>query len=92
MVFAAAVGFAVGILGIGFAALVQTVTEPAYLGRVTAVAAIGSTGLPPLVYPLLGLTAQRYGATTVFIGGALVVLLGTVIGVASRAVRSAELD
>ncbi|NYI07137.1 MFS transporter [Allostreptomyces psammosilenae] len=86
------VGLALGVLGIGFAALLQAASEPRYLGRVMAVASIGNMGLPPLLYPLIGIGADRYGAAAVFLGGAGIVVIGTLIGLASRSVRTAELE
>jgi MFS family permease len=49
-------------------ALLQQRTDPAYLGRVTAVVSLCTLGLSPLLFPLAGFVAELWGAG-VFLAG-----------------------
>nr|WP_202502391.1 MFS transporter [Streptomyces sp. SID5785] len=49
-------------------ALLQQGTDPAYLGRVTALASLCTLGLSPLLFPLAGLVAQAWGAGVFLVG------------------------
>jgi MFS family permease len=89
---AALVGFVAGIHGALIQALVQTVTQPAYLGRVTSVMTLTSLGLAPLTYPLFSATAELWSLGPVFIVFGVFGFLGGLLGLTSRAVRRAELS
>lgn len=92
---AAAAGLCVGLCtGLGGAligALAQTVTEPAYLGRVTSVATLFTVGFAPMTYPVVGAAIGVWGVEPVFVASAAVSAAGGVIGLCSRALRHAEL-
>lgn len=47
-------------------ALVQTATDPRYLGRVTSVTTLCTLGLAPVLFPAVGITVELWGAATFF--------------------------
>ncbi|QEU94983.1 MFS transporter [Streptomyces kanamyceticus] len=85
------VGLCLGLGGALAGALLQTATDPAYLGRVTSVSSLFTMGIPPLSYPLTGIAIGAWGAGPVFVTGAAVTVAGGVYGLCSRALRRAEL-
>ncbi|WP_051104455.1 MULTISPECIES: MFS transporter [Streptomyces] len=84
---AALVGTASGMAGIVAHALVQTHTDPHYLGRVTAVLTLGTVGLSPLVFPLTGVAASAWGTGSVLVGCAVITASAAVTMTAKRALR-----
>ncbi|MEU6167691.1 MFS transporter [Streptomyces tanashiensis] len=88
---ALSIGLLAGLSGALCNALVQTECDPAYLGRVSAVASLGSLGLAPLTYPVTGVALGACGTGPVFAAGAAVCALAGVYALAVRAVRRAEL-
>ncbi|MEU8759165.1 MFS transporter [Streptomyces sp. NPDC048659] len=92
---AVAVGLAIGLFaGLSGAlcnALIQTHCEPAYLGRVTAVAGLCSLGLAPLSFPLTGAAIGLWGIGPVYVVSASVCALSGAYGLLVPAVRRAEL-
>ncbi|MFB8208630.1 MFS transporter [Streptomyces sp. NPDC056010] len=88
---AALIGLTAGIFGSLDNALIQTATDPAYLGRVTSVVMLAMVGLAPLSYPLVGVAIGAWGSATVFAGCGAFAALGVVIALTSSAVRDAEL-
>ncbi|MFH8611104.1 MFS transporter [Streptomyces sp. NPDC018029] len=95
VVTATAAGLCVGLLtGLGGAVigtLVQTVTDPAYLGRVTSVFTFFTVGVAPLSYPVAGAAIGAWGAGPVFAASAALSAAGGVIGLCARSLRRAEL-
>ncbi len=85
------IGLLAGLSGALCGALLQTATDPAYLGRVTAVASLFTMGIAPLGYPLAGAAIGLWGTTPVFLAGAGVCATGAVTGLASGHLRRAEL-
>ncbi|MFI8512476.1 MFS transporter [Streptomyces sp. NPDC085460] len=85
------IGLLAGLSGALCNALVQTECDPAYLGRVSAVASLGSLGIAPLGYPVTGAALGAWGPGPVFAVSAAVCALSGVYGLAVRAVRRAEL-
>ncbi|MCM1948788.1 MFS transporter [Streptomyces sp. G2] len=85
------VGLLAGLSGALCNALIQTECDPAYLGRVSAVAGLGSLGIAPLSFPLTGAAIGVWGPGPVFAVSAAVCALAGVYGLAVRAVRRAEL-
>ncbi|MCX5383007.1 MFS transporter [Streptomyces sp. NBC_00083] len=85
------IGLLAGLSGALCGALMQTATEPAYLGRVTAVASLFTMGIAPLGYPLAGAAIGAWGTGPVFLASAGVCAAGAVAGLASRHLRRAEL-
>ncbi|WP_200428076.1 MFS transporter [Streptomyces sp. NE5-10] len=85
------VGLLAGLSGALCNALIQTECDPAYLGRVSAVASLGSLGIAPLSFPLTGAAIGVWGPGPVFVVSAAVCALAGVYGLAVRAVRRAEL-
>ncbi|MFE3123773.1 MFS transporter [Streptomyces hydrogenans] len=85
------VGLLAGLSGALCNALIQTECDPAYLGRVSAVASLGSLGIAPLSFPLTGAAIGVWGPGPVFAVSAAVCALAGVYGLAVRAVRRAEL-
>ncbi|WP_263974363.1 MFS transporter [Streptomyces triticiradicis] len=85
------VGLLAGLSGALCGALVQTQSDPAYLGRVTAVAGIVSLGLAPLSMPLTAAAIGWWGTGPVFTASAAVCGLGGVLTLCVRDLRRAEL-
>ncbi|MEU2503888.1 MFS transporter [Streptomyces sp. NPDC007863] len=88
---ALSIGLLAGLSGALCNALIQTECDPAYLGRVSAVASLGSLGIAPLSYPVTGAAIGLWGTGPVFAVSAAVCALSGVYGLAVRAVRRAEL-
>jgi MFS family permease len=84
-------GLLCGICGSLGYALIQSATDPSYLGRVTAVMSLSSFGLAPLAYPLFGAAVGVWGATPVFLASAAFGMTGGVLGLVTPAIRAAEL-
>ncbi|MFF1698999.1 MFS transporter [Streptomyces sp. NPDC058257] len=85
------VGLLVGLTGALAAALAQTESDPAYIGRVTAVSGLVSLGVAPLTYPLTGWAVGVWGTAPVFTASAATCALAGVYGLCSRGLRAAEL-
>ncbi|WUH94034.1 MFS transporter [Streptomyces sp. NBC_00433] len=92
---AAAVAFLAGLLcgicGGLAAALIQTATDAAYLGRVTSVMSLTSFGLAPLAYPLFAAATGAFGVARVFLASAAMAALGGTITATLPTPRSAQL-
>ncbi|MEV5984164.1 MFS transporter [Streptomyces sp. NPDC052051] len=88
---ALAVGLLVGLSGALCGALLQTQTDPAYLGRVTAVSSLVSLGFAPLSMPLSAAAIGAWGTGPVFAVSATVCGLGGVVALVFRDLRRAEL-
>ncbi|MHC3473939.1 MFS transporter [Streptomyces sp. 7R007] len=88
---ALAIGLLAGLSGALCAALLQTQGDPAYLGRVTAVAGLVSLGLAPLSMPLSAAAIGAWGTGPVFVVSALVCGLGGAVMLGVRDLRRAEL-
>ncbi|MCW8101152.1 MFS transporter [Streptomyces tauricus] len=88
---ALAVGLLAGLSGALCGALIQTESDPAFVGRVTSVASLFSLGLAPLTFPLTGAAIALWGTGPVFAAGAGVCALGGLAGLGSGALRRAEL-
>ncbi|MFC9702367.1 MFS transporter [Streptomyces sp. NPDC056943] len=88
---AAVAGLAGGIAGGLAQALVQRATDPAYLGRVTAVTSLTALGLAPLTFPAFGALVGYGGVGTAFLAGGVLSALGMIVCLASPTVRRAEL-
>ncbi|WP_330295937.1 MFS transporter [Streptomyces sp. NBC_00503] len=91
VVLALLTGLVCGICGGLAVALIQTATDPSYLGRVSSVMAFTAVGLAPLAYPVFGFAADLWGVTPVFLAGAAVSMAGAIVGTSAPAVRRAEL-
>ncbi|MFD3520395.1 MFS transporter [Streptomyces sp. NPDC058653] len=92
---AAVAGLLVGLLA-GFGgglcgALTQTVTEPAYLGRVTSVSTLFTLGIAPLSYPVTGAAVGLWGTGPVFVVSAVICAAGGALGLAFAGLRRAGL-
>ncbi|MGW9449243.1 MFS transporter [Streptomyces sp. NPDC055632] len=88
---ALSVGLLAGLSGALAGALLQTECDPAYLGRVSAVASLCSLGLAPLSFPLTGAAIGLWGTGPVFVASAAVCALAGVYGLLVPALRHAEL-
>ncbi|KPI07211.1 major facilitator superfamily MFS_1 [Actinobacteria bacterium OK074] len=94
---AAAVGLAVliglfaGLSGTLCGALVQTQSDPAYLGRVSSVSGIVSLGIAPLTMPVTAAAIGWWGTGPVFLASAAVCGLSGVVALCSGPLRRAEL-
>lgn len=84
-------GLGGGLSGAMGFALLQNATAPGYLGRVTSVATMGSLGIAPLAYPVVGTAIGAFGVTPVYLGCAVFGLSGVVVALSAPAVRHAEL-
>ncbi|MFI6619118.1 MFS transporter [Streptomyces sp. NPDC050528] len=85
------IGLLAGLSGAMCGALLQTHSDPAYLGRVTAVSSLASLGFAPLSMPLSAAAIGAWGTGPVFVGSAVVCGLGGVIALCVRDLRRAEL-
>ncbi|MFI6929061.1 MFS transporter [Streptomyces sp. NPDC050287] len=85
------VGLLAGLSGALCGALLQTQSDPAYLGRVTAVASLVSLGFAPLSMPLSAAAIGAWGTGPVFVVSALVCGLGGTVALGARDLRRAEL-
>lgn len=85
------IGLFTGLSGALCGALLQTQADPAYLGRVTAVAGLVSLGLAPLSMPLSAAAIGVWGTGPVFVVSATVCGLGGVVTLAARDLRRVEL-
>lgn len=85
------IGLLAGLSGAMCVALLQTQSDPAYLGRVTAVSSLASLGLAPLTMPLSAAAIGAWGTGPVFVVSAVVCGLGGVIALCVRELRRAEL-
>ncbi|MFI6938633.1 MFS transporter [Streptomyces sp. NPDC050418] len=72
-------------------ALVQTETDPRYLGRVTSVTTLCTLGLAPVLFPAVGITADLWGAGTFFVGCGAICLLAAALALSVPVIRRAEL-
>lgn len=88
---AVVVGLLTGLSGAMCGALLQTQSDPAHLGRVTAVAGIVSLGVAPLSMPLSAAAIGVWGTGPVFAVSAAVCALGGVVALGAPGVRRAEL-
>ncbi|WP_329247809.1 MFS transporter [Streptomyces sp. NBC_01478] len=85
------IGLLAGLSGVMCGALLQTHSDPAYLGRVTAVSSLASLGFAPLSMPLSAAAIGAWGTGPVFVVSAVVCGLGGVIALCVRDLRRAEL-
>lgn len=85
------VGLTAGLGGGLCGALAQTVTEPAYLGRVTSVSTLFTLGIAPLSYPVTGAAVGLWGTGPVFVVSATVCAAGGALGLAFAGLRRAKL-
>lgn len=85
------IGLLAGLSGTLCGALLQTQADPAYLGRVTAVAGLVSLGFAPLSMPLSAAAIGVWGTGPVFVVSAAVCGLGGVVVLCARDLRRAEL-
>ncbi|OKJ56337.1 MFS transporter [Streptomyces sp. CB02115] len=88
---AAVVGLFIGLAGALCGALVQTVADPAYLGRVTSVSTLFTYALIPLSYPATGAAIALWGTGPVYAVSAAVCAAGGAVGLTFTAPRRAEL-
>ncbi|WP_329024363.1 MFS transporter [Streptomyces sp. NBC_01423] len=85
------VGLFAGLGGSLCGALVQTVTDPAYLGRVTSVSTLFTHALAPLSYPVTGAAVALWGTGPVFVASAALCVAGAGAGLLMAPLRRAEL-
>ncbi|MEV5874900.1 MFS transporter [Streptomyces sp. NPDC052101] len=85
------VGLLTGLSGALCGALLQTQSDPAYLGRVTAVSSLISLGLTPLSMPFAAAAVGAWGLAPVYVVSATVCGLGGVVALVVPALRRAEL-
>ncbi|MFE6662170.1 MFS transporter [Streptomyces sp. NPDC057697] len=88
---AVCVGLFAGLGGSLCGALIQTVTEPAYLGRVTSVSTLFTHAIAPLSYPVTGAAVAAWGTGPVFAASASLCAAGALTGLAFTRLRRAEL-
>ena len=85
------VGLLAGLGGALVGALLQATSESAYMGRVGSVMNLFTVGVAPLSYPLMGAGIATWGLEPVFTVSAAVSVLAGLYGLASPALRRAEL-
>lgn len=88
---AALIGLFTGLSGALCGALLQTQSDPAYLGRVSSVAGIVSLGLAPLGMPLSAAAIGVWGTGPVFAVSAAICGLGGVLALCVRDLRRVQL-
>ncbi|MEU6013388.1 MFS transporter [Streptomyces sp. NPDC047515] len=88
---AVCIGLFAGLGGSLCGALIQTVTEPAYLGRVTSVSTLFTHAIAPLSYPVAGAAVAAWGTGPVFVASAAVSAAGAVAALTFTRLRRAEL-
>ncbi|WNI33650.1 MFS transporter [Streptomyces sp. ITFR-6] len=88
---AALAGLTGGIAGGLAQAFIQTATDHAYLGRVTAVTSLTALGLAPLTFPAFGALVSYGGVAMAFLAGGVLSAIGMIVCLASSTVRKAEL-
>ncbi|MFF2849405.1 MFS transporter [Streptomyces sp. NPDC058001] len=88
---AGAVGLLAGLSGALCGALVQTESDPAYVGRVTSVSTFFSLGIAPLTFPVTGAAVDLWGTGPVFTVSAALSCLGGMYGLLRGPLRRAEL-
>lgn len=88
---AVGIGLFAGLGGSLCGALIQTVTEPAYLGRVTSVSTLFTHAIAPLSYPVTGAAVAAWGTGPVFVASAAVCAAGAVAALTFTRLRRAEL-
>ncbi|WP_327258632.1 MFS transporter [Streptomyces sp. NBC_01240] len=91
VMFGALIGLTSGFTTTVTGALIQTETDPRYLGRVTSVTTLCTLGLAPVLFPATGITVALWGADVFFAGCGVICLLAAVLGFAAPAIRNAEL-
>ncbi|MFD7422533.1 MFS transporter [Streptomyces californicus] len=89
--FGGLIGLANGITATVTGALIQTETDPRYLGRVTSVTTLCSLGLAPVIFPLVGVTVAVWGAAMFFTVCGGICLVAALFSVSAPALRRAEL-
>ncbi|MEU0629821.1 MFS transporter [Streptomyces sp. NPDC005989] len=89
--FGALIGLTSGLTTVLTGALIQTETDPRYLGRVTSVTTLCTLGLAPVLFPVVGVTVALWGADAFFAGCGAICLSAAVFGLAVPALRRAEL-
>jgi hypothetical protein len=85
------VGLLAGLGGALVGALLQATSDSAYLGRVGSAMNLFTVGVAPLSYPLMGAGIAAWGLEPVFTVSAAVSVLAGLYGLASPALRRAEL-
>ncbi|MER5362894.1 MFS transporter [Streptomyces sp. NPDC002785] len=88
---AVCIGLFAGLGGSLCGALTQTVTDPAYLGRVTSVSTLFTHAIAPLGFPVTGAAVAAWGTGPVFVVSAAVCAAGATAGLAFTRLRRAEL-
>lgn len=88
---AVCVGLFAGLGGSLCGALIQTVADPACLGRVTSVSTLFTHAVAPLSYPVTGAMVAAWGTGPVFVGSAATCATGAVTALAFTRLRRAEL-
>ncbi|BAG23630.1 MULTISPECIES: MFS transporter [Streptomyces] len=91
VLFGSLIGLTSGFTTTVTGALVQTETDPRYLGRVTSVTTLCTLGLAPALFPAVGVTVALWGADTFFIGCGVICLSAAVLGLAVPVLRRAEI-
>ncbi|MFI7366523.1 MFS transporter [Streptomyces sp. NPDC050149] len=89
--FGALIGLTNGVTATVTGALIQTETDPRYLGRVTAVTTLCALGLAPVLFPLVGVTVAVWGAAMFFTVCGGICLIAAVFGISVSVLRRAEL-
>jgi MFS family permease len=91
VVFGLLIGLTSGFTTTVTSALVQTETDPRYLGRVTSVTTLCTLGLAPVLFPAAGITVALWGADMFFTGCGAICLLAAALGLSVSVIRRAEL-
>lgn len=91
LVVAAVAGVASSLAGTTIITLVQLRAEPAQLGRVMSVVSLSSYGTVPIANAMTGTIAAIASVPPAFLVGAALEGIAAIVGMASRAVRTATL-
>lgn len=87
----ALIGLSSGLTTVVTSALIQTETDPRYLGRVNSVTTLCTLGLAPVLFPAVGVTVSLWGAKVFFAGCGAICLFAAMLGLAVPVLRRAGL-
>ena len=84
------IGLCSGLKGVSLRSLSQLHTDDAFRGRVSSISTVGNLGVTPLMIAVTGVAVDRFGLLTTFAASASLCLAAGVIGLLSRALRTAR--
>jgi MFS family permease len=83
-------GFGLGVFQVIWLTVLQELVPTEKLGRVSSIDWLGSLGLLPIGYALVGVLTDRFGPAWVFIGAGALALVLNLIGLSIRGIRQLQ--